>query len=246
MDLLQHIAQNRGAIAKALCSHAILRDSSGKLAAVCSLWRHKTTALPSDVVDDFVCDIAELRGVLDLPPEALQALVEQGALPLEELVMTNILPTAVVEFITSSVPGPTAELERVSFTLLISMHSDEVEGITSPTTRLAFDSENDSDFSEEDMEDPLLSEEVLQRPEFYGSQMTLCSEAGDFCTASTERTYPTNKYYFTLQEVIDNIVDFEVASRPNTLWLGGGDRDHVFFEGLVPYSDGRFEIYWGS
>ena len=196
-------------------------------------------------MDDFVCDIAELRGVLDLPPEALRILVEQGALPLEELVMTDLLPSATVEHIAP--PGPSAEFNRVAFELEFS-YSGEVEGITSPRwdhsrwDQLGHQDQSDSD---SDSSEDLLVEEDAQRPGFYGGQMTLFRPAGEFCTTTTERTYRAPTHYFTIGEVILNIIDFEVASRPHTLWFGGVDVHHRFFE-FLDGIDGRFGIMWGS
>ena len=127
-------------------------------------------------------------------------------------------------------------MNRVAFELEFS-YSGEVEGITPPRWD---QSDSDSDYSED-----LLVEEDAQWPGFYGGQMTLFREAGQFCTTTTEKTYRAPMHYFTIGEVILNIFDFEVASRPHTLWQGGVDVHHRFFEGLHRI-DERWEVMWGS
>ena len=63
----------------------------------------------------------------------------------------------------------------------------------------------------------------------------------------TERSYHSDKNYFTIQEVIANIVDFEMARRPKTDWFGGIDAHRVYFEGMFRGADGAsFNIWWGS
>ena len=60
-----------------------------------------------------------------------------------------------------------------------------------------------------------------------------------------ERTCTTDNGFFTLAEVVQNIIDFETARRPLTVWFGGVDKHHVFFEGLK--EDGEaYSISWGS
>ena len=89
-----------------------------------------------------------------------------------------------------------------------------------------------------------LSDDELQSPGFHGSPMQL---RADRDAEVTEKSYHSDKEYFTIQEVIANIVDFEMARRPKTNWFGGLDAHHVYFEGMFPSADGAsFNIWWGS
>ena len=89
-----------------------------------------------------------------------------------------------------------------------------------------------------------LSDDELQSRGFHGSHMQL---RADRDAEVTEKSYHSDKEYFTIQEVIANIIDFEMARRPKTNWFGGIDDHHVFFEGMIPNADGAsFNICWGS
>ena len=50
----------------------------------------------------------------------------------------------------------------------------------------------------------------------------------------TCRTYNNDKGYFTIAEVIEKILKFERADRPQSEWLGGVNCNHIYFEGLLP------------
>ena len=92
-----------------------------------------------------------------------------------------------------------------------------------------------------------LSDDELQSPGFHGSHMQLRADRDAWGAEVTEKSYHSDKEYLTIQEVIANIIDFEMARRPKTNWFGGIDDHHVFFEGMIPNADGAsFNICWGS
>lgn len=74
---------------------------------------------------------------------------------------------------------------------------------------------------------------------------------GDFSSAemadSSKMTFTAkNGEYFTFQELLDNVLTFEKEDRPKTLWFGGVDCHHTFFEGLHLQDNGCYRISWGS
>ena len=66
--------------------------------------------------------------------------------------------------------------------------------------------------------------------------------------ANNKKTYTNHKGYFTVEELVDCIVDFEKIDRSSCKsWFGGIDCHHVFFEGV--YHDKEKNTYstsWGS
>ena len=89
-----------------------------------------------------------------------------------------------------------------------------------------------------------LSDDELQSRGFHGSHMQL---RADRDAEVTEKSYHSDKEYFTIHEVIANIVDFETARRQKTDWFGGINAHHVYSEGMFPNDDGEsFNIWWAN
>ena len=63
----------------------------------------------------------------------------------------------------------------------------------------------------------------------------------------TKCTYTNTKGYFTVEEMVKNIVKFEQVDRPKSCWFGGVDCHHIFFEGIHKNKNGKtYCIHWGS
>ena len=60
-----------------------------------------------------------------------------------------------------------------------------------------------------------------------------------------EPTFKNDKGYFTVRELVDNIVEFEKEDRLASDWFGGVDTHHRFFEGIYKDKD-AYRICWGS
>lgn len=99
-----------------------------------------------------------------------------------------------------------------------------------------------------------MTTEELELPAFVGREITLVGGVGsddgserEIGLKHTETTFETEKGFFTVQEMIDNIVQMEKIDRPKTAWFGGLDAHHIFFEGLTT-SEGldSYSVSWGS
>lgn len=95
-----------------------------------------------------------------------------------------------------------------------------------------------------------LSPSELKKPGFWGNTMTMKSVRRDDSGAvinRTRKTFKTSKEFFTVKQVVSNIVKFEIKDRPKTNWFGGIDAHHVFFEGLYRNSKtDTYSVNWGS
>ena len=66
-------------------------------------------------------------------------------------------------------------------------------------------------------------------------------------TTETKMTFNAkNGKNFTFKELLDCVLEFEKVDRPKTLWFGGVDCHHVYFEGLHLNKNGSYSIFWGS
>ena len=94
-----------------------------------------------------------------------------------------------------------------------------------------------------------LTQEELDVPAFIGSEISLSSvrfdRKGKKVTAS-HMSFCNHAGYFTIQEMVDMVVEFEKVDRPKTCWFGGIDAHHIYFEGLRKEKDGSYRILWGS
>jgi hypothetical protein len=52
--------------------------------------------------------------------------------------------------------------------------------------------------------------------------------------------------YFTVQDLIKIICEFEAEDRLLYDWFGGIDVHHIFFEGAHQQPDGSWKLWWGS
>ena len=64
-------------------------------------------------------------------------------------------------------------------------------------------------------------------------------------TNKVTKTFKNDKGYFTVRELVDNIVEFEKEDRLASDWFGGVDTHHRFFEGIYKDKD-AYRICWGS
>lgn len=159
---------------------------------------------------------------------------------------------------TASAYGPTEYMNNLNFVLNIAttktapqcgMLLNRFEEPDSKIIHLSVPSvglyNNQSNECEEQTKDD------LKRVGFYGSYVILYNERIDEAgnvTNTTKRTYTNKKGYFTVYEMIKNIVKFESVERPKSLWFGGVDCHHVFFEGIHSNSalNGSYCVSWGS
>ena len=71
------------------------------------------------------------------------------------------------------------------------------------------------------------------------------SPAPDVDYSEYHRDAP-NGTHFTLQDIIDTIVQAQYLFRPYSNWFGGIDTSHTFFEGFTQHGEHTFSIFWGS
>lgn len=91
--------------------------------------------------------------------------------------------------------------------------------------------------------------EELDVPAFIGSEISFSSVWFDRKgnkVAESHMSFCNHTGYFTIQEMVDMVVEFEKVDRPKTRWFGGIDAHHVFFEGLRKQKDGSYSVCWGS
>ena len=63
----------------------------------------------------------------------------------------------------------------------------------------------------------------------------------------TKITYTArNGRWFSCKELMDIIIKFDLEDRPKSLWFGGIDAHHIYFDGLQMNVDGSYRIQWGS
>ena len=93
------------------------------------------------------------------------------------------------------------------------------------------------------------TQEELDVPAFIGSEISLSSvwlDRKNKKVAETHMSFYNDIGYFTIQEMVDMVVEFEKVDRPKTCWFGGVDAHHVYFEGLHKQKDGSYSVCWGS
>ena len=115
----------------------------------------------------------------------------------------------------------------------------------------------DKNGSEEIIE---LTPAQLSKPGFNGDDVTFKNGAshdsplvsrkqssGGGCDVNSTMTFHNKTGFFTVQEMIHNIVAFEKMDRPKTKWFGGVDCHHTYYQGLELNEDGKsYEVMWGS
>lgn len=83
--------------------------------------------------------------------------------------------------------------------------------------------------------------EELQSIAFRANNIRLRGEGGEVVVH-----HAANGEFFTVQELLDAVVETEKQSRGRSDWLGGLDAHHVYFEGIRRDDDGVWDIHWGS
>jgi hypothetical protein len=94
-----------------------------------------------------------------------------------------------------------------------------------------------------------LTQEELDVPAFIGSEISFSSvwlDRQGKKVAESHMSFCNHKGYFTIQEMVDMVVELEEVDRPKTSWFGGIDAHHIYFEGLCKQKDGSYLIRWGS
>lgn len=78
---------------------------------------------------------------------------------------------------------------------------------------------------------------------YFGSFYTLIDLKSGVC-----KKYKTDAKHFTIREVFDNLLDFEIDNRPFTIWDDQIDCDRIFFQGFYRVKKGYnlFKVIWGS
>ena len=92
--------------------------------------------------------------------------------------------------------------------------------------------------------------ELKSMPGYTADTMTFENEWMDCETneiyAKTTKTF-TKDGGFSCWDVINNIVEFEMLDRPNSMWCGGLDTHHIYYEGLCFHKEsGTVGTCWGS
>jgi len=83
----------------------------------------------------------------------------------------------------------------------------------------------------------------LNPPSMFGRQIDL---RDSMRTEFTRKTFRSENG-FTVRKLIDCVFEFEKEDRPKTMWMGGVDCHHRFFEGLRLNADKKsYTIDWGS
>ena len=87
-----------------------------------------------------------------------------------------------------------------------------------------------------------LTQEELDAPAFIGSDITFSSLWVDGDKVDeTHMSFTNHKGYFTVEEMVDMVVEFEETDRPKRV-----DAHHTYFEGIAKTKDGSYRIHWGS
>ena len=92
-----------------------------------------------------------------------------------------------------------------------------------------------------------VTEKELDTICYKGKEITLIEQKSDYHKGYMESFHTKNKG-FTVKDMFNIIVEFEKKARPLSIWFGGIDAHHVYFEGLTQVSDKKntFTICWGS
>tara|TARA_B100000678_G_C17809334_1_gene342310 strand:+ start:56 stop:490 length:435 start_codon:yes stop_codon:yes gene_type:complete len=99
-------------------------------------------------------------------------------------------------------------------------------------------------FVDDEIED--LTADELNEICYEGSEITFVVEESEFHKGFS-KTF-INEVGFTVRQMFDNVVDFEIKARPLSNWFGGIDCHHIYFDGFnkIDGTDNHYTIYWGS
>ena len=153
----------------------------------------------------------------------------------------------------SSSYGPTPAMmigdDRINFNLEIKTYDHQDNKIKSITaSRLDRYGGDDADEDDENSDGMIdLTPDDLAQPGFIGDTMTLESSHVLASSHRSERTYSNDKGYFTIAEVVQAIIKFELVDRPKCSPYGCIDDHHIYFEGLEPNEmNDAFTIAWSA
>jgi len=131
--------------------------------------------------------------------------------------------------------GPTEYGRKMCFALNIGTDDSRVVSVTAHAPTLWIRGEHES----------LDTSEVA----FVGEEMALYSEWLDVynrLAGTTTKRFRSESGAFTVKELMECIVEFEKEDRPKTLWGGGVDCHHIFYDGLRHTEGKGYQILWGS
>jgi hypothetical protein len=93
-------------------------------------------------------------------------------------------------------------------------------------------------FNDDDLEP--LSQLLLQKICIKDENLTLTSYI-----SGHEKSF-TSSGGFTIQNMMNSILEFEREARSKTDWFGGIDAHHIYFEGISKVGPNKYSIHWGS
>ena len=166
-------------------------------------------------------------------------------LPLDRPAEPHPLASILMEALATSDFGPTEYLSNLSIELLITTNRCPTSGILLDGIEEQIRSIRTSTPKYFNLRGDALIEqswEDLQEPAFYGYQVSFVGRTA----LHNERTYTNCKGYFTAEEMIHNVLDFEVLDRPSSEFIGEIDCHYRYFEGLRQCSAKAYRILWGS
>ena len=165
---------------------------------------------------------------------------------------------------TPACPGPTPLLnKKARFTLLLKTtktakpgalllnrfeepDSTLVEVSATPVNKYDPARNEEVPFTEEELDAPAFVGDTLVFKETIFEHTPADPRQAEKPVAKTERTFHSDTGSFSVREMVANICAFEQEARPKTLWFGGLDAHHVWFEGVRLNPDGTCRILWGS
>ena len=134
-------------------------------------------------------------------------------------------------------------LKNLSFTLCIEMTKPSIlignsynEMQHSDSSIIDISTSEVSEYLNGDFKE--LTKKELDEVAFVGKTITF--------TDYVSKTFKNEKGFFSVKELLKNLVLFEKENRPHTEWFGGIDCHHVFFEGIFKVKGGAYSISWGS
>jgi len=120
------------------------------------------------------------------------------------------------------------------------LNYEQIKDITYSVYEKIYIDTDEEEITSSELDYNELSVNELNMPAYLENTITFYNAMCDF-----KKTYKTDKGYFTIKEIIENIINFEKKVREKNPWLGCIDTHHNFFEGLFE-NNNKFEIAWGS
>lgn len=153
--------------------------------------------------------------------------------------------------------GPTKEMNNICFLLEITTTKTApqrgflLNRFEEPDSLIKQISHSEITRYDEEIENHIpLTKEELNAVGFVGKEFTLHNtwlNNKKKLVGETKITFTNDKDYFTIQEIVRRIIQFEKLDRPKTSWFGGVDCHHIYFEGIHLNRDkAGYGISWGS